>query len=149
MFKPVRAFLKICSNPKLCRVASSCVSCGIQRTSNKRRDSQLQDTQVDTRVQPQPALVRPQSRVVLNPVPPVDLELPTVVLPSDSELDDTFGDLDDIQGPTVVWVLGEEGFLRGVEVVRYGERGERGGRTYESGSYFVKSLFEFWFRSEV
>jgi hypothetical protein len=79
--------------------------------STPRSNSQLQDTQVDRRVQPQTSLVRSQSRVVLNPVSSVDLELTLVVLPSDSELDDSLGDLDDGEGFTVLGVLGEEGLL--------------------------------------
>lgn len=79
--------------------------------SPKTTDSQLQNTQVDRRVQPQSSLVRSQSRVVLNPVSSVDLELTLVVLPSDSELDDSFGDLNDSEGLAVLGVLGEEGLL--------------------------------------
>lgn len=64
-------------------------------------------------MQPQSSLVRTQSRVVLHSVTPVDLELTLVVLPGDSELDDTLGDLDDGEGFSVFGVLGEEGLLQG------------------------------------
>lgn len=76
-------------------------------------DLQLQDAQVDTGVQPQSSLVGAQSRVVLYSVTSVDLELTLVVLPGDSELDDTLGNLDDGEGFSVLGVLGEEGLLRG------------------------------------
>jgi hypothetical protein len=72
------------------------------------RHSQLQDGEVDGRVQPQTALVRTEGRVELNTVTTVDLDVTLVVLPGDAELDDTLGDLKDLERATVGRVLLEE-----------------------------------------
>lgn len=57
----------------------------------------------------QTALVWAKSRVELDTVAAVDLWLPLVVFPDDSELDDALGDGDDLQGGLVLGVLFEEG----------------------------------------
>jgi hypothetical protein len=60
-------------------------------------------------VESQTTLVRAESRVELNSVTSVDLELSLVILPGDSELDDSLGDLDDLEGLGVFGVLLQEG----------------------------------------
>lgn len=59
-------------------------------------------------MEPQTALVRPKSGVVLDAVPAVDVENSPVVLPDDAELDDTFGDGGDLERSSVLGVLVEE-----------------------------------------
>lgn len=55
------------------------------------------------------ALVRTESRVELDTVTTVDLELAAVVLPDDSELDDALRDGNDLESGLVLGVLGEQG----------------------------------------
>jgi len=62
----------------------------------------------------------------LDTVASVDMRNTLVVFPHDTELDDTFGDLNDIQSSLV----GGIGFEEGLQTL----------------SELVKSLFEFWFR---
>lgn len=64
--------------------------------------------QVHGGVEPQPALVRAQGRVVLDAVAAVDLEVAIVVLPRDAELDDALGDRHDPQRRLVLGVLLEQ-----------------------------------------
>lgn len=54
-------------------------------------------------------LVWAESGVELNSVSAVDLGLEFVILPDDSELDDSLGDGDDLEGGLVFGVLLEEG----------------------------------------
>lgn len=70
---------------------------------------ELEDGQVDGRVQAETALVGAESRVELHTVALVDLALALVVLPDDAELDDALGDGDNLEGLLVLWVLLEEG----------------------------------------
>lgn len=51
----------------------------------------LQDTEIDSRMESQSALVGTQGGVELHTVAPVDLDFILVVLPDDPELDDAFG----------------------------------------------------------
>jgi len=66
---------------------------------------ELQDAEVHRRVESQTAFVWPKSRVVLNTEATVDLHLALVVLPRDSELDDTLWDGRDLESFLVLWVL--------------------------------------------
>lgn len=70
---------------------------------------ELENGQVDGRVQPQAALVWAQGRVELHTEAAVHLDLALVVLPDDTELDDALGDGDDLEGSTVFGVLLEQG----------------------------------------
>jgi hypothetical protein len=57
----------------------------------------------------QPSLVWAQSRVKLHTVSTVDLDLVLVVFPDDTELDDAFGDGDDLERGLVLGLLLKEG----------------------------------------
>lgn len=70
---------------------------------------ELEDRQVDGRVESQTSLVRAEGGVELDAVAAVDLELAVVILPDDAELDDALGDGDDLEGGAVLGVLLEEG----------------------------------------
>lgn len=70
---------------------------------------ELKDRQVDSRVESETALVGAQSRVELNTETTVDVELALVVLPDNTELNDTFGDGADLESGAVFGVLLEEG----------------------------------------
>ena len=54
------------------------------------------------------SLVRAESRVELHPISPIDLDLPLVVFPSDTELYDTFWDGGNLKGFLVLGVLLEQ-----------------------------------------
>lgn len=54
-------------------------------------------------------LIRAQGRVELDSVSSVDAQLALVILPGDTELQDTLGDGGDLEGGTVFGVLLEEG----------------------------------------
>ena len=69
---------------------------------------ELENGQVDRRVQTQTALVRTQGRVELDAETAVDLDLALVVLPDDAELDDALGDRHDPQRRPVLGVLLEQ-----------------------------------------
>ena len=62
-------------------------------------------------MQTEAALVWAESRVELHPVAAIDLDLVLVVLPDDAELDDPFGDGDDLEGGLVFGMLLEEGAI--------------------------------------
>ena len=62
----------------------------------------------------------------MDTIASVDVRNPLVVFPHDTELDDTFGDLNDVQSSLIVWIGLEEGL--------------------QALSELVKSLFEFWLR---
>lgn len=70
---------------------------------------ELEDGEVDSRVETETTLVGAKSRVELHTVATVDLGLVVVILPDDTELDDTLGDGDDGKSLAVVGVLFEEG----------------------------------------
>jgi hypothetical protein len=70
---------------------------------------ELQDTEIDSRMESQSSLVWTQSRVELHTVSTVDLDLVLVIFPDDTELDDAFGNGDDLEGGLVLWLLLEEG----------------------------------------
>jgi hypothetical protein len=59
-------------------------------------DLQLQDGKVDSGVQSETTLVRTKSRVELDSETPVDGNSSVIPLPSDSEVDDSLRNLDDI-----------------------------------------------------
>lgn len=65
--------------------------------------------QVDSRVQSQTTLVGTKSRVELNTVAPVHLEVAGVIVPDDAELDDALGDGGDLEGSPVLRELLEQG----------------------------------------
>jgi hypothetical protein len=69
---------------------------------------ELQDRQVDCGVQTETAFVWAEGRVELDSVAAVDLHLVLIVLPDDTELDDTLGNGDDLEGSLVFGVLFEE-----------------------------------------
>lgn len=64
--------------------------------------------QVHGRVETETALVGTEGRVELDTVTTVDLESTAVVLPDDSELDDTLRDGDNLESGLVLGVLGEQ-----------------------------------------
>ena len=70
---------------------------------------ELENTEVDSGVEAETALVGTEGRVVLHTETTVDLDLALVVLPDDAELDDALGDGDDLESLLVFVVLGEEG----------------------------------------
>jgi hypothetical protein len=70
---------------------------------------ELQDTEIDSRMESQSSLVWAQGRVKLYTVSAVDLDLVFVIFPDDTELDDAFGNGDDLEGGLVLWLLLEEG----------------------------------------
>ena len=69
---------------------------------------ELQDRQVDGRMESEATLVRAKGRVILNSEATIDLQLALVVLPDDSELNDSLRDGHDIQCRAVLWVLLEQ-----------------------------------------
>jgi len=80
------------------------------------------------------------------------MELTLVIFPGDTELDDTLGDLDDLEGSSVLGVLGEERFLRDTAARRGSESGCRKARkrgTHEGSSDLVQGLLEFGLGGEV
>ena len=69
---------------------------------------ELQDAEVDSWVESQTTLVWTKSRVELNTISTVDLQLSLVIFPDNSELDDSLGDGDDLEGNLVFWILLKE-----------------------------------------
>lgn len=72
------------------------------------KTQEFQDGEVDSGVQSESTFVRSKSRVELNSVTSVDFDRSVVSFPGDSELDDSFGNLDDFEGSSVLWLLLEE-----------------------------------------
>ena len=70
---------------------------------------ELEDGKVDGGVETETTLVGTEGGVELNTVTAVDLEVALVVLPDNTELDDTLGDGSDVEGGAVLGVLLEEG----------------------------------------
>jgi len=60
-------------------------------------------------VETETALVRSESRVVLDTETSVDLDLALVVLPGDTEVDDALWDGGNLESLAVLWVLLEQG----------------------------------------
>jgi len=96
---------------------------------------ELQDGQVDRRVQAETALVWAEGGVELDSVAAVDLDLVLVVFPDNSELDDALRDGDDLEGGLVFGVLFEEGavFERGDQLCRVPCQPCPGGRIEKEG----------------
>jgi hypothetical protein len=69
---------------------------------------ELENGKVDAGVETETTLVGTESRVVLDAVTAVDLDLVLVVLPDDTELDDALGDGGDLESTLVLGVLLEE-----------------------------------------
>ena len=65
--------------------------------------------EVDRGVQTQTTLVRAKGRVELHAVAAVDLDIAVVVLPDNTELDDTLRDRDDLESGAILGVLLEQG----------------------------------------
>lgn len=70
---------------------------------------ELENTQVDRRVQSETTLIRTKGGVELDTEAAVDLELALVVFPDYTEVDDAFGDGGDFKGGAVFGVFLEEG----------------------------------------
>ena len=87
---------------------------------------ELQDGKIDSGVEPQTTLVGAESRVKLDTVTPVDMELSLVVLPDNTELDDTLGNGDN-----------------GKALLEFGVNLEKL-RGLESGDKLAVGLLEFW-----
>jgi hypothetical protein len=104
---PVRAFLKICSKPRNLRLLHNQVSLCVSRTAAY--EFKYIHGQVDAGVESQTTLVRAKGRVELDSEGAVHLQLAVVVLPHDTELDNTFWDGGDSQGGAVFGVIAEEG----------------------------------------
>lgn len=66
---------------------------------------ELQDGQVDGRVESQAALVRAQRRVELDAISAVYLQVSGIIFPDYAELDDTLGNRDDAECRPVLGVL--------------------------------------------
>lgn len=66
---------------------------------------ELKDREVDGGVQTESTLVRTESRVELDSVASVDSDRSVILLPGDSELDDSLGNLDDGKGLSVLGLL--------------------------------------------
>lgn len=96
---------------------------------------ELQDGQVDRRVQAETALVWAEGGVELDSVAAVDLDLVLVVFPDNSELDDALRDGDDLEGGLVFGVLFEEGavFEGGDQLCRVPCQPCPGGRIEKEG----------------
>lgn len=69
---------------------------------------ELEDGKVDSWVETKSSLVWAEGAVELNSVAVVDLWLKVVVLPDNTELDDTLWDGNDLKSSLVLWVLLEE-----------------------------------------
>jgi hypothetical protein len=69
---------------------------------------ELQDAQIDSRMESQSSLVWSQGGIELDTIASVDLWLSLVILPHDTELDDAFGDGDDLEGSLIFGILFEE-----------------------------------------
>lgn len=69
---------------------------------------ELEDGKVDSWVEAKSSLVWTEGAVELNSVTVVDLWLKIVVLPDNTELDDTLWDRNDLKSSLVLWVLLEE-----------------------------------------
>src|SRR5262245_17401003 len=69
---------------------------------------ELQDGQVDSGMEPETALVGTEGRVELHAVSFVDLALALVILPNNTELDDTLGDRGNLKSLLVLGVLLEK-----------------------------------------
>jgi hypothetical protein len=82
-------------------------------------------------VEPQTTLVGTESRVELNPIPTVDLEIALVILPSDTELDNTLGDGDDRQSSLEI------------------RRGQKELGSLKRVNELIISLLKFWLRGKV
>ena len=72
------------------------------------KPEELEDGEVNARVEPQAAFVRSQCRIELNAEATVDLAVAMIVFPGDTELDDSFGDGSNSEGLSVLWVLLEQ-----------------------------------------
>jgi len=70
---------------------------------------ELEDREVHGGVETETTLVRAEGRVELNTETAVDSDSAVVTLPSNTELDDTLGDLDNVESSAVLGVDGEEG----------------------------------------
>lgn len=70
---------------------------------------ELEDAQVNCWVQAETTLVWTQSRVELNTVSAVHLELSLVIFPDNTELDNALRDRDNLQGSLIFGLLLEEG----------------------------------------
>lgn len=95
------------------RKATLCVGAG-KLTAGKSvledllESQELEDGEVDSWVEAESSLVWAESAVELNSVAVVDLWLEVVVLPDNTELDDTLWDGDDLEGGLVLRVLLEK-----------------------------------------
>lgn len=69
---------------------------------------ELEDREVDGGMETETTLVRTKSRVELDSVTSVDGDGTVVTLPCNSELEDSLGDLNNVEGSSVLGVLGEE-----------------------------------------
>lgn len=69
------------------------------------KTQKLENGEVDGGVETQTALVWPQGGIELHAISPVDLDLVLVVLPNDTELNDSFRDGCDLEGGLVLGVL--------------------------------------------
>ena len=96
---------------------------------------ELQDGQVDRRVQAETALVWAEGGVELDSVAAVDLDLVLVVFPDNSKLDDALRDGNDLEGGLVFGVLFEEGavFEGGDQLCRVPCQPCPGGRIEKEG----------------
>ena len=69
---------------------------------------ELQDGQIDRRVESQTAFVRTQGGIELHSIATVDLNLALVVFPDDAKLNDPFGDGGNLEGGSVLGILLEQ-----------------------------------------
>ncbi|KAG5303948.1 hypothetical protein I7I50_10865 [Histoplasma capsulatum G186AR] len=92
---------------------------------------ELQDGHVDCGVKPKASLVRPQSRVELNPVTPVDFQLALVIFPSHTELNGTLWHSCHGERSAIFWVLVEKSGV------------------FQSKGQLSVRLLELWLHSEM
>lgn len=89
------------------KVESLTASQGIFK--NLFKPQELEDRQIDRRVEAETTLVWPQSRVELHPISPIDLDLILVIFPHHAELNHSLGDGHHTEGGLVLGVLFKEG----------------------------------------
>ena len=92
--------------------------CGVSRDrltasqgilENLLKTQKFEDGQVHGGVESKTSLVWTQGGIELHPISSVHLDLTLVILPYDTELNDSFGDGSDLEGGLVFGVLLEEG----------------------------------------
>ena len=118
------------------------------------KSQELENRQVHGGVEPKTSLIWPQGRVELDTISSIDLDLPLVILPDHSELDDSFRYGSNLEGGLVFRVLLEEGGvfegrneLCHREVMSVEDCSDKVACGYSEGTFI--SLLEFWLGWQV